>query len=366
MKRLLSVILSLVLVVSVFAMTVGAEEVKVISAKTEINFSDVDKDTTAGKAIYKLANAGILVGDGDGTFRPEAPIKRSELCKIVNTLFGYTEKDTTGFSDVTPANWYYDHVLIAKKAGYIVGFDDGTFKGENYVTREQSCAILCRVANLVDVAANVEIKDAVSEWAMPYVQKVIGNKLMSLEAGNTFRAQENIKRDEYSVVYANFVQEKPAESDKPSTGDKPSGGTSGSPSAPSKPSSPSTPSTPDKPTINYEKENSEILTNLRNVSTDITNNIGRFTEVQFVSMLNTINQCIKKVIADGSSNIINREYLARTYPTDISIAKGYFATIKADPALKAKFTEEAGTNLSVSTIEWLLNAFDIDSSELLN
>lgn len=375
MKRLLSVILSLVLIVSVLAMAVGAEEVKLISAKPEIAFSDVDKDTTAGKAIYKLANAGILVGDGDGTFRPGAPIRRSELCKIVNTIFGYTEKDATGFSDVTPANWYYDHVLIAKKAGYIVGFDDGTFKGENYVTREQSCAILCRVANLVDIAPNVEIKDAVSEWAMPYVQKVLGNKLMSLEAGNTFRAQENIKRDEYSVVYANFVQEKPAEGDTPSTGDTPSGST---PSGGGRPSGGSAGGStgggtggnggntkPDKPEIDYEKVNSEILKNLRIISQDIIDNINVFSTEPSALMMEKINQCIQLVIADGSSNVIDRGHIGRKYGEDyVNPAKGYFAQIKADPTLKATFQDEVA-NLKVATIEWLLDAFDVDMSELI-
>ncbi|MBQ3181828.1 MAG: S-layer homology domain-containing protein [Clostridia bacterium] len=373
MKRLLSVILSLVLVVSVFTMTVGAEEVKLISAKSEITFSDVDKDTTAGKAIYKLANAGILVGDGDGTFRPEAPIRRSELCKIVNTIFGYTEKDTTGFSDVTPSNWYYDHVLIAKKAGYIVGYDDGTFKGENYVTREQSCAILCRVANLVDIAQNVEIKDAVSEWAMPYVQKVLGNKLMSLEAGNTFRAQENIKRDEYSVVYANFVQEKPAETDKPSTDDKPSGGdrpSGGSPGGSTGGGNGGTGGNggntkPDEPEIDYEAVNFEILKNLRIISQDITDNMNVFTTEPSALMMEKINQCIQLVIADGSSNVIDRGHIGRKYGEDyVNPAKGYFAQIKADPTLKATFQDEVA-NLKVATIEWLLNAFEIDASELL-
>ena len=367
MKRLLSVILSLVLVASVITMAVGAEEVKLISAKSEITFSDVDKDTTAGKAIYKLANAGILVGDGDGTFRPEAPIRRSELCKIVNTIFGYTEKDTTGFSDVTPANWYYDHVLIAKKAGYIVGFDDGTFKGEAYVTREQSCAILCRVVNLVEVSEDIEIKDAVSEWAMPYVQKVIGNKFMSLEEGDTFRAQENIKRDEYSVVYANFVQDTPAESEKPSTGDKPSGGDRPSGGSPGGSIGGGTGGNGGNttPEIDYEEINFEILKNLRIISQDITDNITVFTTEPSALMMEKINQCIQLVIADGSSNVIDRGYIGRKYGEDyVKPAKGYFTQIKADPTLKATFQDEVA-NLKVATIEWLLDAFNIDMSELI-
>ena len=374
MKKLLSVILSLILTASVLTMVSSAQQTLLVSAKNEknIEFSDVNKDTIAGKAIYKLAGAGILVGDGDGTFRPNDPILRSELTKIVNSVFKYTQKDTTGFSDVTPDKWYYEHVLIAKKAGYILGHGDGTFKGEDFVTREQACAILCRVANLADVSSDVKISDAVSEWALPYVQKVIGNMFMSLEQGNKFRAQENITRAEFSIVYANFVQE--TSNNKPSTGGTIGGSTGGSTGGTIGGSTGgstggttggTTPPTTDKPEIDYAQVNKDMLANLNTISQDITNNFNEFRMQESRSMIRTINECIKKVIADGASNVIDKSYLASYYSSDINTAKGYFAQIKANPELKSKFTDEV-SSLKVETIQWLLDAFDIDASKLMN
>ena len=107
-----------------------------------ISFTDIDPDTDSGKAIMKLANAGIINGNGDGTFAPKRCVTRAELCKMINNIKNFTEEDETGFSDVTTDKWYYSHVKIAKKAGYINGFEDGTFRGDQYVTREQACAIL--------------------------------------------------------------------------------------------------------------------------------------------------------------------------------------------------------------------------------
>ena len=214
MKRILSIILALVLAFSLCANSVFADTVITAtnadktSSENKINFVDVDKNTATGQAIYKLVDAGIILGDGDGHFRPNDSIKRAELSKIVNMIFGYTEAATDGFADLKGNEWYYNQVLIAKKAGYIKGYDDNTFGGEKNVTREQACAILCRVAKLYELPIDIQITDHVSEWALKDVKTVIANGQMRLEEGNTFRATVDITRAEFCDAYANFVQPK--------------------------------------------------------------------------------------------------------------------------------------------------------------
>ena len=183
-----------------------------VTAEPKITFKDVNGNTVVGKAIYKLVNAGILNGYEDGTFRPNNPLTRAELCKIVNLVFKYTEAEELTFSDVKKEDWFYNYVAIAKKAGYIAGHDDGTFKGNDYLTREQTCTIVSRVAGLFDIPMTEKITDTVSEWAVPYVNKVVANRLMPLEAGGKFRATENITRAELVSVMSNFVveEEKPS------------------------------------------------------------------------------------------------------------------------------------------------------------
>ena len=145
MKKLLSLFIVFALVISnvtVFASsasntanadTATAKTTTVAETKT-ITFSDVDANTSSGAAVYKLVNAGILNGYADGTFRPNNPITRAELCKVVNLAFKYTDESTDTFSDVKSSDWFYSYVAIAKKAGYITGHADGTFKGNNYLT----------------------------------------------------------------------------------------------------------------------------------------------------------------------------------------------------------------------------------------
>ena len=205
MKRIFSIILAVALVFTMCTGLVAYAD----QTENSITFTDVDANTTRGAAIYKMANAGILVGDGNGIFRPNDPITRGELTKIVNMIFGYTEKDTTTFTDVNDSHWYKDNVLIAQKAGYIKGYEDGTFRGDNYITREETCTILTRVADVPDLGYRPVISDEVSDWAKPYVERVVGSFFMTLEEGNKFRATENITRAEFCEAFAKFVVERP-------------------------------------------------------------------------------------------------------------------------------------------------------------
>ncbi len=102
-------------------------------------FFDVPTGSELEKAVSKLKEAGVLHGYEDGSFRAANSLTRAEFCKMVNKLFGYTAKAQEAFPDVTAENWYYDDALIAKQQGYIAGYEDGTFRGSATVSREQVC-----------------------------------------------------------------------------------------------------------------------------------------------------------------------------------------------------------------------------------
>ena len=219
MKKILSVLITTLMIISTLSFTSFA-------APNTPYFTDVDANTIEGQAIYKLSQAGVVNGNGDGTFAPYRYVTRAELCKMVNTIWNFKEVATDTFTDVTSDKWYYYHVLVGKKAGYINGFEDGTFRGDTYVTREQACAIIHRVAGLYPLG-NVNITDAVSPWAVSYVNDVIVNKIMDLELGNTFRATQFMTRAELSIPLAKFakIPETPQGSGNTGSGNTGSGNT---------------------------------------------------------------------------------------------------------------------------------------------
>lgn len=178
-------------------------------------FDDIVSGSVLGEAVYKLVEKNILAGYGDGTFRPNAGLTRAELSKIINLVFNLTEKSSSvPFKDVSEDDWYYDYVSVAVKAGYIKGFQDNTFRGDDPVTREQVCAIINRVTKeqgmgLFDLPFTDNIMDEVSDWAEEDVKKIIANYVMPLEADGRFRATENITRAELVLAVETFVVELP-------------------------------------------------------------------------------------------------------------------------------------------------------------
>lgn len=201
--RIASLILIIVLGLSQFAFAGGTTDTKITS-----NFTDVIDKHWAFEGIEKLTKAGIVKGYPDGTFKPDGYITRAELVKIANLVFSYTQKqENTVFTDINNDDWFYDHVLIAQKAGYIIGYPDGTFKPNGLITRQELCKVLDSINSFVELPFDKTPVDEISSWAAVYVKKVISNRIMTPDSDNKFRATEKATRAEVCDALAKFIVE---------------------------------------------------------------------------------------------------------------------------------------------------------------
>lgn len=198
-----------------------AEQTQPVLTQAEINknatgFTDIKPDASYAAAVKKLVDFGIIAGYPDGTFKPDGEITRAEMSKMINLTLGYTDfEGAAGFPDVTEKNWYYVYALAAQKQGYVEGYEDKTFRGSNNITRQEMCAILNRLLKPMNLGIPVTITDKVSNWARPHVELIVQNYIMPLEANNTFRATQNLKRHELATVLSNMAigPVKPIEAD---------------------------------------------------------------------------------------------------------------------------------------------------------
>lgn len=311
-------------------------------------FTDVASNTTLCDAVNKLFTAKIILGYGDLTFRPNNPITRAELCKIVNMVFGYTEKDQNTFADVSQSDWYYDYVLTAKKAGYIKGFEDSTFRGDDYLSREQFCAILNRTAKPFELPFDKQIADEISDWAKDDVYKIVSNYLMPLEANNTFRATQNITRAEVSLVLAKFVADTPVTPSEPATPSTPStggntGGSSGSGNKGNSGGNNGGNSGGKKDDTKPDYTNEQIVDTLKSLISQLGN--IRFTADEN-KVITEIKTAVNLAIESGEKGTeITREYVKTTYKDYIDKARSYKSEMGEDAfsELKAKLVRELDT-----------------------
>ena len=93
------------------------------------DFSDVHDKTLYREGIWFLAGEGIVNGNPDGTFAPDATINRAAMLKILveavvdaSTLDG----SKSCFNDVEANIWYTKYVCYAKEAGWVEGYENGT------------------------------------------------------------------------------------------------------------------------------------------------------------------------------------------------------------------------------------------------
>ncbi len=229
---LLAVVILLALVMTIAVLANDSQpQLKYDNDGTPL-FSDIDyeKDSFA-QSVSILAKAGIVSGFPDGTFRPDNGLTRAEFCKMVNLIFGYDKADEEPFIDISREDihcWFYDIAMVAKKAGYIKGYEDNSFRGDNKLTREETCTVLNRLLKLYALPlSGMEVTDEVSDWAVEDVKAVVTNFIMPLEEGNTFRATEIIKRSEVIVVLANLYTARQEELEKDEEKDDNTGSSSG-------------------------------------------------------------------------------------------------------------------------------------------
>lgn len=171
---------------------------------SKIIFSDVSDDYFAKAQIEEFINAGIIEGYEDGTFRPNNNVTRAEFVKIVNKAFGFTQVGNKSFKDVKDNAWYANDVKIAVEKGYIDGFEDDTFRPQEKITREQMAKILGTILNIKGDGQTNFLDDAsIATWAKPFVDALVDKGIINGYPDKTFKPKGNATRGEGVKVISN-------------------------------------------------------------------------------------------------------------------------------------------------------------------
>lgn len=109
-------------------------------------FADVRSDAWYRDAIQYVSDKGMMTGVDSNTFSPETTCTRGTVVTMLYRLDGEPAVAGSRFSDVPQGAWYAKGAAWAAANGIVNGFEDGTFRPESPVTREQLAAILYRYA----------------------------------------------------------------------------------------------------------------------------------------------------------------------------------------------------------------------------
>lgn len=176
---------------------------KTDDTKTEYkqSFSDVSKNHWAYSFIESLYKDGILNGTGDGKFEPDRYITRAEfVCALIKALKLNTAGADVSFTDVSAGDWFMPYVAKAVTQGFVKGFEDGSFKPNDFVTREQMAVMVSNALKLTDGGETSFSDNAdISEWASDSVGKMYRKGYIS-GSNNEFRPLDSATRAEVSKI----------------------------------------------------------------------------------------------------------------------------------------------------------------------
>lgn len=135
---------------AIFARLIAEAKGEKISGKA--SFKDVKYDAWHYSYIAYLEKYDILKGYEDKNFRPDAPVTRAEFVAIsvrYYKLFNEVKDvaDTTKYSDVNSRYWAVKDISIAKSIGWLNGYADGTFRGDDSITRAEAVTVINRATN---------------------------------------------------------------------------------------------------------------------------------------------------------------------------------------------------------------------------
>ena len=162
----------------------------------------------AASDINLLKERNIVRGDDNGNINPDNNITRAEFVAIINRAFSLTEKDASNFPDVAPGSWYFDDFAIAKKAGNILGDENGNANPESPITRAEVSVILSRVLKLEPASDTSTFADSASfpDWSAESIIAMTESGLVNGYPDNTFRATNNITRAEAFTILARIIK----------------------------------------------------------------------------------------------------------------------------------------------------------------
>lgn len=169
-------------------------------AASKTSFPDVPAGEYAD-AINNLAGQGILNGFEDGTFRPNDPVLREQAAKILATALKLDATGTENYPDVSTDNWSYKYIVAVTKAGIFGGDENGNFKPFDNLTRQEAAKIIVEAFGFKGSSElTFGDKANIQSWAVPYVKTAVANGILKGDDQGNFNPNANIKRGDFALM----------------------------------------------------------------------------------------------------------------------------------------------------------------------
>ena len=175
-------------------------------------FSDLPENAAAG-SIMNMVARGILKGMDNGKFEGELPITRAMVATVLKRLSkDQTINNVKSFTDVKDKDWFADAVKWAQSQGIIKGYEDGTFKANKLVTRQELAIIVDRFLKThgitMDEIKELSYKDLniLPTWSRDAIIAMAKIGLVEGQTEEMYNPASQFTREELAVMLEKIIE----------------------------------------------------------------------------------------------------------------------------------------------------------------
>ncbi len=129
-------------------------------------FTDVDSAHYAYEAIKSMKSDGIISGYEDGSYKPENPISRAEMATVLCRMApDGTSSEAVEFTDVPQTHWASEYISAAARRKIIAGSGDGLFRPDDNVTFEEAVKM-----TVMATGKGSNITPYKTDWSKAYLE----------------------------------------------------------------------------------------------------------------------------------------------------------------------------------------------------
>jgi len=173
----------------------------------------------ASSAVYHAQELGLMIGSESGKFDPSDKLTRAQLAKLLTLILqpgtDYSSEKVSlkmPFTDVAANHWAYGFIAGAYKLGLTTGYQDGSFRPDELVTREQFAVMIGRALNesggktdSPSTELSYSDRERIASYARPYIQTLTAKGIMQGD-GNSFAPDAPVTREMAAVIVIRLLE----------------------------------------------------------------------------------------------------------------------------------------------------------------
>lgn len=155
----------------------------------------------------------FIVGYEDGSLRPDDNITKEEVASVMARVLDrnknfYDEVSSPEYKDLDSKDWAYSDIKLLSDLGIVCGYE-GCFSPKDEITRAELASLISRFECLEPDNRKMSFKDIDKSWARAYINALYNNGIVVGQEEGIYNPDAKLTRAEFVRVVNNLESRKP-------------------------------------------------------------------------------------------------------------------------------------------------------------